>query len=208
MTNFLHPSPSRFIPPISNVGHETLPEGASFRENMADRVCDDTTSCQIPNPSNSSVTEHSDEDFRSGSEGNRPNSKSSTVELNSNPFEFHCPERISGAPAELVATMNDWHFPMLADTQRLEFFETGLRGALKRIDRLNSDKPFSRSLRTVFDLGSGSGLLSLLAIRAGFDLVFAVEGNRELCEKTLEICEKNDIRARLISGPKLIQTVS
>eukprot|EP01060_Flectonema_neradi_P005426 TRINITY_DN1361_c0_g1_i3.p1 TRINITY_DN1361_c0_g1~~TRINITY_DN1361_c0_g1_i3.p1 ORF type:complete len:377 (+),score=49.43 TRINITY_DN1361_c0_g1_i3:54-1184(+) len=91
------------------------------------------------------------------------------------------PDRLSTIPPELVSTINDWHFAMMNDHHRNECFKEALREAIAQ----------ETSPVRVLDVGSGSGLLSLLAVQNGAAQVHAVEGNEALAEVSKKIITKN-----------------
>lgn len=62
---------------------------------------------------------------------------------------------------EVLADFPMWHLRMLTDVERLEFYETIIRETVK--DKI------------VLDIGSGSGILSYLAIKHGAKKVYSVE---------------------------------
>lgn len=77
-----------------------------------------------------------------------------------------------------------WHFPMLADAARNEAFDAALRKAVT-------------PGMTVLDIGTGSGLLALMAARAGADRVIAVEAHPLIAETAREIVAQNKADARI-----------
>lgn len=75
-----------------------------------------------------------------------------------------------------LAAVPQWHFPMLNDARRNRAY----RSALERTVRPDS---------IVLDIGAGSGLLSLMAARAGAGHVYAVESNPALAEAARQAIE-------------------
>lgn len=73
-----------------------------------------------------------------------------------------------------------WHFEMLADHNRNDAYQQAIETALKR-------KPGAR----VLDIGTGSGLLAMMAARAGASEVLACEMNSELAQVATRIVEHN-----------------
>ncbi len=67
-----------------------------------------------------------------------------------------------------------WHFPMLNDQGRNQAFQQAIERAVQPGDQ-------------VLDIGAGSGLLSLMAARAGADRVTACEFVAPIAEKAVEI---------------------
>ncbi|WP_300300175.1 tetratricopeptide repeat protein [Ferrovibrio sp.] len=84
----------------------------------------------------------------------------------------------------LSAQIPGWHFPMLADTARNEAFAAAL------------DKAVQPGL-TVLDIGTGSGLLAMLAARAGAERVIACEAYPLIAETAQEIVAKNGYADRI-----------
>jgi tetratricopeptide (TPR) repeat protein len=71
-----------------------------------------------------------------------------------------------------------WHFPMMNDEQRNSAYDMALRKVVK---------PDS----IVLDIGSGSGLLAMMAARAGAKHVYTCEVVKPLAEKAREIVATN-----------------
>ncbi len=77
-----------------------------------------------------------------------------------------------------------WHFPMVNDEPRNRIFEETLKRAI------NKDS-------VVLDIGAGTGLLSLMAARAGAKRVIACEANPTLAELAREVVKKNGYSDRI-----------
>ena len=77
-----------------------------------------------------------------------------------------------------------WHFPMVNDEPRNRIFEQ----ALKQV--INKDS-------VVLDIGAGTGLLSLMAARAGARQVIACEANPALAELAREVVKANGYADRI-----------
>ncbi|WP_339606157.1 tetratricopeptide repeat protein [uncultured Roseivirga sp.] len=73
-----------------------------------------------------------------------------------------------------------WHFDMLEDTARNDAYQAAIENALKK-------KPNAR----VLDIGTGSGLLAMMAARAGAAEVVACEMHTELAGVAKEIVKAN-----------------
>lgn len=71
-----------------------------------------------------------------------------------------------------------WHAPMLADVARNEAFDRAIARAIP-------------GKGSVLDIGAGTGLLSLMAARAGAPAVFACEANAALAATATEIVAQN-----------------
>ncbi|HED18300.1 MAG TPA: tetratricopeptide repeat protein [Gammaproteobacteria bacterium] len=77
-----------------------------------------------------------------------------------------------------------WHFAMVNDVMRNQQFEA----ALKRAIRQDS---------VVLDIGAGTGLLSMMAARAGARQVIACEANPALAELAREVIKSNGYSDRI-----------
>lgn len=78
----------------------------------------------------------------------------------------------------LSAKIPFWHFEMLADTHRNDAYEEALKKAV-------------RPTSLVLDIGTGSGLLSMMAARAGAQQVVACEMHERLAKTAQEIVALN-----------------
>ncbi len=74
-------------------------------------------------------------------------------------------------------TIPPWHFTMLADTGRNQAYREAIEAVVAG--------------KTVLDIGAGSGLLGMMALRAGATKVVGVEVLPELARVAEEIVEKN-----------------
>lgn len=79
-----------------------------------------------------------------------------------------------------------WHFEMLADEDRNYAYQEAIERALAK-------QPGAR----VLDIGTGSGLLAMMAARAGASEVLACEMNTGLAQVAEEIVERNGYRDRI-----------
>jgi hypothetical protein len=79
-----------------------------------------------------------------------------------------------------------WHFEMLNDVQRNVAFEQALRNAI------TSDT-------VVLDIGSGTGLLAMMAARAGAKQTFTCEMVPALAELARETVERNGLADRIVT---------
>ncbi len=73
---------------------------------------------------------------------------------------------------------SNWHFPMMNDTARNDAYEAALR------DAVSPDT-------YVLDIGTGSGLLSMMAARAGARQVAAIEAIAAVADVARKIIDKN-----------------
>ncbi|MCY7332074.1 MAG: protein arginine N-methyltransferase [Pseudanabaena sp. CAN_BIN31] len=83
-----------------------------------------------------------------------------------------------------------WHFPMMNDTYRNSCYEKALQKAVK---------PES----VVLDIGSGSGLLALMAARAGAKQVYTCEKVRVVANMARKIVEANGYSQQITTFNKL-----
>lgn len=74
-----------------------------------------------------------------------------------------------------------WHFDMLADTKRNDAFERAINKVINSKSR-------------VLDIGTGSGLLSMMAARSGAKSVLACEVNPEISKVATRIIEANGFK--------------
>ncbi len=79
-----------------------------------------------------------------------------------------------------------WHFEMLADVDRNDAYQGAIERALAK-------QPGAR----VLDIGTGSGLLAMMAAKAGASEVLACEMNTELAKVAGEIVERNGYKDRV-----------
>jgi protein arginine N-methyltransferase 7 len=78
-----------------------------------------------------------------------------------------------------------WHFPMMNDAVRNSGYEVALGGALKNGG-------------VVLDIGTGSGLLAMMAVRQGATRVYTCEALPRIARKAREIIERNGMADRIV----------
>ena len=100
----------------------------------------------------------------------------------------HMPARTSLGKL-LRARVPQWHFLMLGDEARNAAYDAAIRRAVK---------PGA----LVLDIGTGSGLLAMMAVRAGAGHVFACEAEPALAAKAREIVRANGMDDRITIIPK------
>eukprot|EP00966_Prymnesium_polylepis_P136149 3146096-Prymnesium_polylepis.1 len=91
---------------------------------------------------------------------------------------FIVPQRLRDKPYELIEAANDWHYAMMNDHPRNDFY----KAALKRVITPES---------VVLEIGAGSGLLSIIAASLGAKRVVAIEANHHLARVAQAIVQKN-----------------
>lgn len=84
----------------------------------------------------------------------------------------------------LSKSMPDWHLPMLHDKLRNNSYEKAINAVVKSDD-------------IVLDIGTGSGLLAMMAARAGAKHVYACEMNPILAAMAREIVEANELQDKI-----------
>ena len=110
--------------------------------------------------------------------------------------QFHVPSVLSNVDVGTLYVVNDWHYPMLADHDRAEFYRAML------VDHIHPGKT------VVLDLGAGSGLLSIMAARLGAARVYAVESNPHLARIAREAVRANGVAGTVKVINKLSTLVS
>lgn len=84
-------------------------------------------------------------------------------------------------------TLPTWHMPMVADETRNAAFAAAIERAVAAVKEQRGG-----SCR-VWDLGCGSGLLSMMAHRSGATHVLGIESNQALVDAGLEVLKDNHI---------------
>ena len=77
-----------------------------------------------------------------------------------------------------------WHFAMLNDRLRVQAYDNAIKSAVRPGD-------------VVLDIGTGSGLLAMLAVRAGASHVYACESVGIIAQKGREIITANQLSDRI-----------
>ena len=80
---------------------------------------------------------------------------------------FYVPPRLEDKSLELIETANDFHYAMINDLPRNQFYHDALSMCVT---------PES----IVVEIGTGSGLLAMIACQVGAKHVTAIEANRHL----------------------------
>lgn len=94
------------------------------------------------------------------------------------------PEIWSRTHPALSATVPKWHFRIVRDEVRNEAYDEALRRAVE---------PGMR----VLDIGAGTGLLAMMAARAGAEAVVSCEMNRAIADAAAEIVARNGYSDRI-----------
>ena len=85
-----------------------------------------------------------------------------------------------------------WHFDMVLDDERNGAYEAAVRNAV------DLKRAFGAQEVLALDVGAGSGLLSMLAARAGADRVVACEINGHMCDVGEETVVMNGFADRIL----------
>jgi type III protein arginine methyltransferase len=96
------------------------------------------------------------------------------------------PRRLRNIPTTTVDNINDWHYPMMRDVERAQFYR----------DMLENRVIANQSV--VLDLGAGAGLLSVMAARLGARKVYAIEANPHLARVAEETARANGVEDRVV----------
>jgi len=97
---------------------------------------------------------------------------------------FWVPDRLAEKPISLVEAVNDFHFAMINDIDRNVFYQTALQKMVS---------PTS----VVVEIGTGSGLLAMMAARAGAKHVYAIEANRDLSILAKKLMDSNGLGSKI-----------
>jgi predicted RNA methylase len=88
------------------------------------------------------------------------------------------PEEIAFGDVVMTSEVDPWHFPMMNDTVRNNAYEKALKSALQKGG-------------AVLDIGSGSGLLAMMAARHGATQITTCEAVPMVAEKAKVIIKRN-----------------
>eukprot|EP00041_Stephanoeca_diplocostata_P014457 m.262924 g.262924 ORF g.262924 m.262924 type:complete len:405 (+) comp19703_c0_seq1:72-1286(+) len=97
---------------------------------------------------------------------------------------FNVPERLADKSASVVEAVNDFHFAMINDHARNCFYRSALQRAITPGD-------------IVLEIGTGSGLLAMLAARAGAGHVYAIEANRNMADLAVQLIKANGLDSKI-----------
>lgn len=102
-------------------------------------------------------------------------------------FESHfvVPHRLGHQPGELVEAVNDFHYAMINDTPRNEFYRDCLKRAIVPGESV------------VLEIGTGSGLLAMLAARLGARKVIAIEASPHMAALARRNIEANKLEGTI-----------
>lgn len=83
---------------------------------------------------------------------------------------FYVPNRLADKSFELVETANDFHYAMMNDHPRNEFYRSALAAVI------------IPGVSTIVEIGTGSGLLSMICAQLGAKHITAIEANMHLAQ--------------------------
>lgn len=86
-----------------------------------------------------------------------------------------------------------WHYDMLLDAERNNAYDAAIKKAVNAKKQARSDKNVH-----CIDMGAGSGLLSMMAARAGADYVYAAEMNSHMCDVAEECTIMNGFLDKIL----------
>ena len=101
-----------------------------------------------------------------------------------NQLDVLLPAEITHGDVAITSEVVPWHFPMMNDNVRNDAYENALKTALQ--DGGN-----------VLDIGSGSGLLSMMAARHGANHITTCEVVSMVAEKAKIIIERNGFKQNI-----------
>ena len=85
-----------------------------------------------------------------------------------------------------------WHYDMVQDQLRNEAYDAAVRAAVAR------KRDAGCSHLTALDIGAGTGLLSMMTVRAGADEAFAVEVSAHMCDVAEETTIMNGFLGKIL----------
>lgn len=98
---------------------------------------------------------------------------------------FDVAARLRVRDSDLISSVNDWHFAMLNDHPRNQFYQDALRHVIVPGESV------------VLEIGAGSGILSLICASLGARRVVAIEANEHLVQLAREIISANGFEDRV-----------
>lgn len=99
----------------------------------------------------------------------------------------------TAAPPESETSVPSWHWNMLSDTLRNDRYDTAIKEVIETYDGAPS----------VLDIGTGSGLLAMMAARAGAVHVYGCEMDASLAQTAQKIVAENGLSDRVTVFPKM-----
>ncbi len=102
---------------------------------------------------------------------------------------------LQGLSSVYRSIIPQWHFVMLGDAERNSAFDIAIQSAV------NQDS-------VVLDIGSGTGLLAMMAVRAGAKHVYSCEVVPEIAAMAKQIVAENNLQDRITIIPKISHDVT
>lgn len=96
---------------------------------------------------------------------------------------------LTALKAQISAAIHTWHLPMLADTARNDAFQAAIEAAVRPDD-------------LVLDIGTGTGLLAMMAARAGASAVVACEALPDMADLARLVVAANGYGRQIKVVPK------
>eukprot|EP01006_Ploeotia_vitrea_P009944 TRINITY_DN25150_c0_g1_i1.p1 TRINITY_DN25150_c0_g1~~TRINITY_DN25150_c0_g1_i1.p1 ORF type:complete len:422 (-),score=73.72 TRINITY_DN25150_c0_g1_i1:464-1729(-) len=97
---------------------------------------------------------------------------------------FHVPHRLLDKPSDLVEAVNDFHYAMVNDFPRNEFYKQALAAVIT---------PDSM----VLEIGTGTGLLAMISAQLGAKWVVAIEANADMANLARQNIHANNLDANI-----------
>ncbi|CAE6967423.1 slc35b2 [Symbiodinium natans] len=101
----------------------------------------------------------------------------------------------SAEPPFGFMALSEWYFEMLRDSARHDLYEQALQAEITKA------KELSAGACTVLDVGSGDGILSMMAIRSGATAGIGVEYVTQIARASEEVISANRSSGALGAGP-------
>ena len=86
-----------------------------------------------------------------------------------------------------------WHYDMILDVERNQAYDDAIKKAVEAKKAAHPDRPIH-----CIDMGAGSGLLSMMAARAGADYTYAAEMNSHMCDVAEECTISNGFLDKIL----------
>ena len=86
-----------------------------------------------------------------------------------------------------------WHYDMILDVERNEAYNAAIKKAIEAKKVAYPERPIH-----CIDMGAGSGLLSMMAARAGADYTYAAEMNAHMCDVAEECTISNGFLDKIL----------
>lgn len=92
-----------------------------------------------------------------------------------------------------------WHFDMVQDEFRNTSYDRAIRSAVEKCRQRKKQQKFSNTEKvSVLDMGAGTGLLSMMAARAGADQVYAAEVSGHMCDVAEDVTITNGFLGKIL----------